>query len=161
MNEFQYVFLVCVLELLGFPIVNHAVDELFRHGEFGGPRVLGVVRHIFDAGVIGLSIMFQGIQSVAMPLSAEFGFTREIEDRVQAPCPVSLVALAKVFSQTAVDIEPDGSDKCIVTTGADDPERMVLYLGMPGYEFEVLSPPEVIEAVRAVADRLSRAVAPM
>jgi predicted DNA-binding transcriptional regulator YafY len=70
-------------------------------------------------------------------------------------------ALAKVFSQTAVDIEPDGSDKCIVTTGADDPERMVLYLGMPGYEFEVLSPPEVIEAVRAVADRLSRAVAPM
>ncbi len=69
--------------------------------------------------------------------------------------------MAKVFSPTAVDIEPDGSDTCIVTTGADDPERMVLYLGMPGYEFEVLSPPEVIEAVRAVADRLSRAVAPM
>jgi predicted DNA-binding transcriptional regulator YafY len=69
-------------------------------------------------------------------------------------------AIAKVFSQTSVDIEPDGSDKCIVTTGADDPERMVLYLGMPGYEFEVLSPPEVVDAVRTVADRLSRAVAP-
>jgi predicted DNA-binding transcriptional regulator YafY len=69
-------------------------------------------------------------------------------------------AIAKAFSQTSVDIEPDGSDKCIVTTGADDPERMVLYLGMPGYEFEVLSPPEVVDAVRTVADRLSRAVAP-
>jgi predicted DNA-binding transcriptional regulator YafY len=69
-------------------------------------------------------------------------------------------AITTVFSQTSVDIEPDGSDKCIVTTGADDPERMVLYLGMPGYEFEVLSPPEVVDAVRTVADRLSRAVAP-
>ena len=69
-------------------------------------------------------------------------------------------AIAKAFSQTSVDIEPDGSDKCVVTTGADDPERMVLYLGMPGYEFEVLSPPEVVDAVRTVADRLSRAVAP-
>ena len=37
--------------------------------------------------VVGLSIMFQGIQAVAMPLAQEFGFTREIEDRVQAPCP--------------------------------------------------------------------------
>jgi hypothetical protein len=36
---------------------------------------------------------------------------------------------------------------------------MVLYLGMPGYDFEVLSPPEVVEAVKVVADRLRRAVA--
>ena len=70
-------------------------------------------------------------------------------------------AVAKVFSPTAVDIEPDGATSASSPPGADDPERMVLYLGMPGYEFEVLSPPEVIEAVRAVADRLSRAVAPM
>jgi predicted DNA-binding transcriptional regulator YafY len=68
--------------------------------------------------------------------------------------------IAQVFPPTSVDIEPDGSDACIVTTGADDLERMVLYLGMPGYEFEVLSPPEVADAVRTVADRLHRAVAP-
>jgi predicted DNA-binding transcriptional regulator YafY len=67
--------------------------------------------------------------------------------------------IAQVFPPTSVEIEPDGTDACIVTTGADDPERMVLYLGMPGYEFEVLSPPEVAEAVRVVADRLGRAVA--
>ena len=44
------------------------------------------------AGVIGLSIMFQGIQAVALPLVQEFGYTREIEDRVLAPLPVSMVA---------------------------------------------------------------------
>ena len=40
------------------------------------------------AGVVGLAIMFQGIQSVALPMVQEFGYTREIEDRVLAPLPV-------------------------------------------------------------------------
>jgi ABC-2 type transport system permease protein len=48
------------------------------------------------AGVVGLAIIFQGIQSVALPMVQEFGFTREIEDRVLAPMPVNLVALEKV-----------------------------------------------------------------
>ncbi len=48
------------------------------------------------AGVVGLAIIFQGIQSVALPMVQEFGFTREIEDRVLAPMPVDLVALEKV-----------------------------------------------------------------
>jgi ABC-2 type transport system permease protein len=51
---------------------------------------------ILVAGVVGLSIMFQGIQAVAMPLANEFGFTKEIEDRVLAPLPVSLVAIGKI-----------------------------------------------------------------
>jgi ABC-2 type transport system permease protein len=49
-------------------------------------------------GVVGISVMFQGVQSVALQLAQEFGFTREIEDRVQAPCPVWLVAVSKIFS---------------------------------------------------------------
>ena len=48
------------------------------------------------AGVVGLSIMFQGIQAVALPMVQEFGYTKEIEDRVLAPLPVVLVALEKV-----------------------------------------------------------------
>ncbi|MEO6125169.1 MAG: hypothetical protein ABIR32_15805 [Ilumatobacteraceae bacterium] len=47
------------------------------------------------AGVLGLSIMFQGIQTVALPLVQEFGYTREIEDRVLAPLPVSMVAFER------------------------------------------------------------------
>jgi len=50
------------------------------------------------AGVVGISILFQGIQSVALPMVQEFGYTKEIEDRVMAPLPVPLVALAKVAS---------------------------------------------------------------
>jgi ABC-2 type transport system permease protein len=52
-------------------------------------------------GVVGISIMFQGIQAVAMQLATEFGYTREIEDRVQAPCPIWLVAASKVLSGAA------------------------------------------------------------
>ena len=55
---------------------------------------------------------------------------------------------------TSVTIEPDGPDACIVTAGADDPERMVFYFALPGCDFEVLEPPEVQQAVRVVAERL-------
>jgi ABC-2 type transport system permease protein len=48
------------------------------------------------AGVIGLSILIQGIQSVALPMVQEFGYTREIEDRVLAPLPIAAVAIEKV-----------------------------------------------------------------
>jgi ABC-2 type transport system permease protein len=44
--------------------------------------------------------MFQGVQSIALSMAQEFGFTREIEDRVQAPCPIWLVAVEKVLSGT-------------------------------------------------------------
>lgn len=50
------------------------------------------------AGVVGVSILFSGIQSVALPMVQEFGYTKEIEDRVLAPLPVWLVAMAKVAS---------------------------------------------------------------
>ena len=52
-------------------------------------------------GVVGISVMFQGVQSIALAMAQEFGFTREIEDRVQAPCPIWLVAMAKVLSGAA------------------------------------------------------------
>ncbi len=50
------------------------------------------------AGVLGTSIIFQGIQSTALPLVQEFGYTREIEDRVLAPLPIELVAIEKIVA---------------------------------------------------------------
>lgn len=50
------------------------------------------------AGVLASVILFQGVQSVALPLVSEFGYTREIEDRVLAPLPVELVAVEKVVA---------------------------------------------------------------
>jgi ABC-2 type transport system permease protein len=49
-------------------------------------------------GVVAIACIFQGIQAVALPLVSEFGYTREIEDRVMAPLPVEAVAVEKVVS---------------------------------------------------------------
>jgi ABC-2 type transport system permease protein len=78
-----------------FPTIGQGV------GGGGGKAGESAFATVLVAGVVGISIMFQGIQAVAMTLSQEFGFTREIEDRVQAPCPVWLVAVAKVVSGAA------------------------------------------------------------
>jgi ABC-2 type transport system permease protein len=53
---------------------------------------------ILVPGVVAIACIFQGIQAVALPLVSEFGYTREIEDRVMAPLPVEAVAVAKVVS---------------------------------------------------------------
>jgi len=50
------------------------------------------------AGVIGLAIVFQGIQAVALPLVQEFGVSREIEDRVLAPLPTWAVGVQKIVT---------------------------------------------------------------
>ena len=85
-------FLLVFVFLYVFPTIGQGV------GGGGGKAGESVFATILVPGVVGVSIMFQGIQAVAMPLSQEFGFTREIEDRVQAPCPVWLVAVAKVLT---------------------------------------------------------------
>jgi len=53
---------------------------------------------VLVAGVVATAIIFQGIQAVALPLVQEFGYTREIEDRVLAPLPVSVVAFEKIVA---------------------------------------------------------------
>ena len=68
------------------------------HRRRAGPAAESAFATILVPGVVGISILFQGVQSVALTMSQEFGFTREIEDRVQAPCPIWLVAMAKVLS---------------------------------------------------------------
>lgn len=75
-----------------FPTIGQGIGGSSRSpGESGFATVL-------VPGVVAISIMFQGIQSVAIQMSQEFGYTREIEDRVQAPCPIWLVAVARVLS---------------------------------------------------------------
>ena len=47
-------------------------------------------------GIMAISMVFTGIWAVAMPLIAEFQFTREIEDRLLAPIDTAWVAVEKV-----------------------------------------------------------------
>ena len=52
---------------------------------------------ILVPGLVAVAVIFQGIIAVALPLSNEFGGTKEIEDRIMAPVPVSTVAIEKVL----------------------------------------------------------------
>lgn len=52
---------------------------------------------ILVPGLVAVAIVFQGIIAVALPLSVEFGGTREIEDRVMAPVPVAVVGIEKIL----------------------------------------------------------------
>ena len=49
-------------------------------------------------GIMAISMVFTGVWAVAMPLIAEFQFTREIEDRLLAPIDNSWVAVEKVVA---------------------------------------------------------------
>jgi ABC-2 type transport system permease protein len=86
-------FLLCFVFLYVFPKIGQGIGAAS-----GIPGAESAFATVLVPGVVGLSIMFQGIQAVAMQLAQEFGFTREIEDRVQAPCPIWLVAISKVLS---------------------------------------------------------------
>ena len=62
----------------------------------GGSAAEATFSSLLVPGVVAIACIFQGIQAVALPLVQEFGFTREIEDRVMAPLPVWAVAAEKL-----------------------------------------------------------------
>jgi ABC-2 type transport system permease protein len=51
-------------------------------------------------GLLALTAVITGMQTLAFPLVAEFGWTKEIEDRLLAPMPTALVAAEKVLFAT-------------------------------------------------------------
>jgi len=63
------------------------------------PR-MGFVRASYTSallpGVIAVSLTLSAIQSVSLPMVQDFGWTREIEDRLLAPIPIPLVAAEKI-----------------------------------------------------------------
>src|SRR5436305_1923259 len=67
---------------------------LFVFGKVLGS--LGFTRHgyanLLFPGLLALSAVIAAMQTLAFPLVAEFGWTKEIEDRLMAPMPTSFVA---------------------------------------------------------------------
>jgi ABC-2 type transport system permease protein len=49
-------------------------------------------------GILGISMALASLQSVALPMVSDFGWTREIEDRLLAPVPINLIAFEKVVA---------------------------------------------------------------
>jgi ABC-2 type transport system permease protein len=62
----------------------------------GMATVAGGFGTVLLPGLMAVAIMFSGIAAVALPLSTEFGITREIDDRVMCPLPIGAVAIEKV-----------------------------------------------------------------
>ncbi|HET9728419.1 MAG TPA: ABC transporter permease [Acidimicrobiia bacterium] len=72
-----------------FPKIGEAI---------GGSRGAAGFSTLLVGGVLASAMIFQGVQAVSLPLVQDFGYTREIEDRVLAPMPVWAVAAEKVAS---------------------------------------------------------------
>jgi ABC-2 type transport system permease protein len=88
---------------LAFFLLRTAMQPLMVTVVFGFllPRMRFVNRGYTTAllpGVLAVSLALAAVQSVALPMVADFGYTREIEDRLLAPVPNWMVALAKVMS---------------------------------------------------------------
>jgi ABC-2 type transport system permease protein len=84
-----------VMQPFLFVFVFAYVFPKIGQGFSGGPSGVSFAT-ILVPGLISVAVIFQGISAVALPLVTEFGRTREIEDRVMAPLPVSLVAIEKM-----------------------------------------------------------------
>jgi len=71
--------------------------SVMPHMSGGNPMAGGAAfGTILLPGLMAVAIMFSGIAAVALPLSTEFGITREIDDRVMCPVPVAAVAIEKI-----------------------------------------------------------------
>jgi len=72
---------------------------LFVFGKVLGS--LGYTQHgyanLLFPGLLALTAVITAMQTLAFPLVAEFGWTKEIEDRLLAPMPTSYVAAEKVL----------------------------------------------------------------
>ncbi|MGW2641458.1 helix-turn-helix transcriptional regulator [Streptomyces sp. NPDC001348] len=69
-----------------------------------------------------------------------------------------LAEAAERISPSAGTLEPDGPDACVLRAGAANLDVMVVHVMMLGFDFEVLEPAGLTEAIRTARDRLSRAL---
>jgi hypothetical protein len=49
------------------------------------------------------------------------------------------------------------ADRCILHTGSNSLDELALYIGLKGFDVEVLDPPELVETLRDLSARLARA----
>jgi ABC-2 type transport system permease protein len=96
-NTFEFLVRTIMQPLL-FVFVFTYVFPKIGFGVGGSGAGETVFSSLLVPGVVAIACMFQGVQAVALPLVQEFGFTREIEDRVMAPLPISAVAIEKIVA---------------------------------------------------------------
>jgi predicted DNA-binding transcriptional regulator YafY len=72
---------------------------------------------------------------------------------------VPIEEAAEKVSPSAGQLEADGPDACLLRTGAASLDVMVIHVMLMGFEFEVLEPAELTDAIRTAHDRLARSLA--
>ncbi len=100
----------------------------------------GAYKSLLLPGIIAISMMLSGIQAVAMPLIAEFQFTREIEDRLLAPINIGWLAVEKVVAGM---LQATAAGIVVIPAG--------LLLMRPGVELSFRSPLTFMTVVLLVA----------
>ncbi|MGN9910602.1 helix-turn-helix transcriptional regulator [Phytohabitans sp. LJ34] len=75
--------------------------------------------------------------------------------RILMHAPVEVVA--EMASPTAARLEAVDEHSCVLHAGGNSLDEMALYIGLKGIDFEVLDPPELVDHIRALAQRLVRA----
>ena len=93
-------------------------------------------------GVIAVSLALSAVQAVALPMVQDFGWTREIEDRLLAPVPTPLIASEKIIA---------GSVQGIISALVVLPIARVIMGPIPGLTLENVVPFIMITALGAFA----------
>ncbi len=81
------------------------------------------------------------------------GYRYRARVRVHAPAE----EVRRVTTASSATVEELGDGTCLLLSGSDSLYALTLHVGMLGWEFEVLEPPELREAVATLAGRFTRA----
>ena len=73
--------------------------------------------------------------------------------RVHAPA----AEVRRTTTASSATVEPLDQETCVLLSGSDSLYALALHLGMLGWDFDVLEPPELREAVAVLGERLTRA----
>jgi ABC-2 type transport system permease protein len=92
-----FVVRIIMQPLLFLFVFTYLLPRIGQAADVGGENFATILL----PGLMAVAIMFCGIASVALPLSQEFGITREIDDRVMCPLPIAAVAAEKVVFSAA------------------------------------------------------------
>ena len=113
---------------------------IFGRVMVGSGYMPAIYKSLLLPGIIAISMVFTGIWAVAMPLIAEFQWTREIEDRLLAPIDISWIAIEKVIA---------GMLQALVAGLAVIP--MAWLVLRPGVEIQINSPLRFIAIILLVS----------
>ncbi len=79
-----------------------------------------------------------------------------VHARIAVDAPAADV-LARINPTVGV-VETVDENRCVLVTGGDSLEIVAVWIGMLGLDFHVAEPPELVEHVRALAERYARAL---